>query len=289
MNHSPPPHWRSLLFAPADNAKLLDKAHERGADAIILDLEDAVPAAAKPAARAGVAAWIDRLSGLGVTVVVRVNSGWLECVADLNAVVRPGLAAILLPQVKDDLQLRAVDAIIGELETARGLAAGGIGLVALVEAPSTLAHLPAIAAAPRLIGLALGSEDFSLALRTEPTPAALTLPCQMIALAAAGRGLMAIGLPDSLADFRDLDRYAATIAQARALGMTGALCIHPAQVAVVNRAFAPSAEQRDWAERVLAAWGEAERTGSGVIAVDGRMVDRPVVERAKSIASCDIA
>lgn len=283
------PRWRSLLFAPADNAKLLDKAHERGADAVILDLEDAIPAAGKAAARAGIAAWIERLHGRGVPVVVRVNAGWLDLYADLVEIVRPGLAAIVLPQVKDDLQVRAVDAIVAELEAAQGRPQGGIGLIALIEAPATLPHLPAIAAIARVVGLALGSEDFSLTLRAEPTPAALTLPCQMIAQATAGRGLMALGLPDSLANFRELDRYAQATAQARAMGMTGALCIHPTQVPLVNQAFAPSAAERDWAKRVLSAWVEAERHGSGVIAVDGQMIDRPVVERARSIASCDIS
>lgn len=289
MIPSPPPRWRSLLFAPADNPKLLEKAHQRGADAIILDLEDAVPAAGKAAARAAAGGWIDRLSGLGAAVIVRVNSGWIDLLADLEAVVRPGLAAVVLPQVRDDVQPRALDAMLNELEAARGLRQGSVGMIALVESPAGLSHLAALAALPRMIGLALGSEDFSLALRVEPAPPALTLPCQMIALAAAGRGLMAIGLPDSLANFRDLDRYRQAAAQARALGMTAALCIHPAQVAEINRAFAPSAAERAWAQRVLTAWAQAEANGQGVASVDGQMIDRPVVERAKSIASCDIA
>ncbi|MBR9970966.1 HpcH/HpaI aldolase/citrate lyase family protein [Magnetospirillum sulfuroxidans] len=277
------PRWRSLLFAPADNAKLLAKLHERGADAVILDLEDAIPCAGKAAARAGIAAWIERLNGYNIPVVVRINAGWLDLYADLNAVVRPGLTALMLPQVKDDLQVRAVDAILDAMEQQRGLARRGIGLIALIESPATLPHLPVIAALPRIIGLALGSEDFSLALRAPPSRASLTLPCQMIALAAAGQGLMALGLPDTLANFQHLDIYGASIAQAQAMGMTGALCIHPAQVALVNQAFAASPEQRQWAERVVTAWTEAEAVGSAVCSVDGQMVDRPVVERARAL------
>lgn len=283
------PNWRSLLFVPADQPRLLEKADTRGADAVILDLEDAVPAAAKAQARAGIGAWIDHLAGRGTAVVVRINAGWLDGLDDLAAVVRPGLAAVLLPQVKDDLALRALAGIIGEWEARAGMAAGAIGLIALIEHPATLAHLGAIAAIDRVIGLALGSEDFSLALGAPPAPPALTLACQHLALAAASRRLMALGLPDTLANFTDLDRYGHACTAARAMGMTGALCIHPAQIGAVNAAFAPSAAERAWAGRVLAAWAEAQARGAGVTAVDGKMIDRPVVERAQAIAKFDIA
>ncbi len=285
MTNPLPAPWRSLLFVPADNAKVLEKAHLRGADAVILDLEDAVPVAGKPQARAQVAGWIDTLAATGTPVLVRVNSGWLDLIDDLDAIIRPGLSAIVLPQVKDVVQPTALDGIVSALEEKRGLPVGRIGLVALVESPAALSQLQPLAALPRMIGLALGSEDFSLTLRTEPAPPALTLPCQMIAHAAAARGLMAIGLPDSLANFRDLDRYGSAAAQARGMGMTGALCIHPTQIAIVNQAFAPSKAEQDWAQRILEAWAQAEAAGSGVAALDGQMIDRPVVERARAIRS----
>lgn len=282
---TPIPTWRSLLFVPADKPRVLEKAHERGADALVVDLEDAVPRPAKPAARAALAGWIATLSGHGAQVVVRVNSGWLDLIADLDAAVRPGLAAIMLPQVRDDMQLRAVSGILDELEAARGMPSGGIGLLALIESPAALSRLAAVAGLPRVVGLALGSEDYALTLRAEPAPPALIPPCHAIAQQAAERGLMAIGLTDSLTNFHDLDRHAAACAQAHALGMTGALCIHPAQVDAVNRAFAPSPAQRQWAARVLEAWDAAQAQGLGVCAIDGAMIDRPVVERAHAILS----
>ncbi|AWJ86744.1 CoA ester lyase (plasmid) [Azospirillum sp. TSH58] len=275
--------YQSFLFVPADNAKLLEKAHQRGADALILDLEDAVLPAGKPEARRGLPAPIDRLHGLGVPVLVRINSGWRDAVADLEAAVRPGVTALVVPKAEDAGALRVLSAMIGEWEVERGLTPGAIGLVALIESPLGLERLADIAAVPRVAALALGSEDFALTLGVEPTEALLALPCRQIALAAAARGLAAIGLPGSLAEFRDLDAYRAMVAQARAVGMTGALCIHPAQLAVVRDVFAPSAADVAWAGRVVAAWDEAQAAGRGAVSVDGRMVDRPVAERAKAI------
>lgn len=275
--------YRSLLFVPADNAKLLERAHERGADAVILDLEDSVLPAGKPDARRGLAARIERLHGLGVPILVRLNGGWRDAVADLEAAVRPGVVALMVPKAEDAGALRVLSAMIGEWEAERGLTPGAIGLAALIESPLGLERLADIAAAPRVVALALGSEDFALALGVEPTEALLALPCRQIALTAAACGLAALGLPGSLAEFRDLDAYRAMAAQARAVGITGALCIHPAQLAVVRDVFAPSAADVAWAGRVVAAWDEAQAAGRGAVSVDGRMVDRPVAERAKTI------
>ena len=274
---------RSFLFAPADNAKVLEKAHLRGADALILDLEDAVAPAAKAAARQGLAAQVARLSGHGLPVLVRINSAWRDVAADLEAAVLPGVTALVAPKVEEGGAVRVLAAMIGEWEAERGLPAGAIGLIALIESPAALERLAAIADSPRLVGLALGSEDFSLALGVEPAEAALALPCRQIALAAAARSLAAIGLPGSLAEFRDLEAYGASVRHARAVGMTGVLCIHPDQVTVVNREFSPSEAEQAWAREVIAAWNGAQQTGLGAIAVRGRMVDRPVAERARAI------
>ena len=275
--------FRSLLFVPADNKRLLEKAHQRQADAIILDLEDAVPPEAKPAARDCIAKEAARLSKHDAAVLVRINSTWLEIAADLAASVLPGVSALVIPKVEDAGSLQAIAAMIGEWEAARDLPSGAIGLIALIESPSGLERLTEIAEAPRVCGLALGGEDFSLTLGVEPSEAALSLPCRMIALAAATRGLMAIGLPGSLAEFRDLIAYKTTASVARAVGMTGALCIHPSQVPVINEAFAPTAREIAWAETVMAVWNDAQSRGLGAIAADGRMIDRPVAGRAKAI------
>lgn len=280
--------WRSLLFLPADNAKLIEKAHLRGADAVILDLEDAIPLDAKPAARAALPERIGLLAGRGADVLVRINHDPDMLDADLDAAVQPGVKAVVVPKTEAAEELAGIAAMVAAREQARGLPEGAIGLVALIESPAALFRLAEIAAAPRLAGLALGTEDFSLSLGVPPTPACLTLPCQMLALAAAAHGVMALAMPASIAGFRDLVVYRQGATTARAIGATGALCIHPTQVPVLNEAFAPTEAERQWAAAIVAAWEKAEAEGSGVATVGGEMIDRPVVARARAILSASV-
>lgn len=270
--------WRSLLFVSADDPARITKVAARGADAVILDLEDAVPAGRKAAARAALPASIEALSGLGQTLVVRINSGWLDLIADLDAAVRPGVAAVMVPGAGDPWRLAALAELLGEIEAARGLPSGAIGVIALVESALGLANLQGLAAAPRVIGLALGSEDLSVEVGVAPTPAMLDLPSRQIALAAAGARIMALAVPISIAQYGDMDAYRASAVAARAYGVTGALCIHPRQVEVANAAFQPSESEVEEARAILEVW-EA-RGESGVASLNGRMIDLPVATRA---------
>lgn len=277
------PGWRSLLFVSADDPARLAKVGGRGADAIILDLEDAVSPDRKDAARSALPAAIARLDGEGQALVVRVNGGWSALAADLDAAVRPGVAAIMLPKVEQAWRIEALAEMLAEHERERGLAPNGIGIIALVESPAGLAALPAIAAAPRIMGVALGSEDLSLALGVAPSAAFLDLPVRQVAMAAAGAGVMALGIALSIAEFRDMDAYADAARLSRAYGISGALCIHPAQVAAANRAFAPNAAELAEARAVIDAWDRAG--ASGVASLDGRMIDRPVMLRARRLVA----
>lgn len=278
-----PAAWRSLLFVPGNAPEKLAKAAGRGADAIIIDLEDAVSLADKSSARAGLPDHVAVLAGQGVDVLVRINAPWRMAVADLTAAVRPGVAALMVPKAEDPARLAVLAAMLAEWEDAAGLPAGGIGLLPLVETPAGILRAAEIAAAPRLIGLTFGSEDFSAALGVDPTPLVLDHPCRQLALAAAAHGLPAFGLPLSLAQFRDLDAYAAGATQARALGLSGGLCIHPAQVPVLNRCFQPTEAQLTAAHAIMALWEEAQARGQAVAALNGAMIDRPVVERARRL------
>src|SRR3954471_9637733 len=121
--------WRSLLFVPANNGRQVEKAHERGADAIILDLEDAIPAEDKPQARALLGPAVERLSGFGQDFAVRINAGWLAAFADLAAAIVPGVSAVVVPKVEDAGRLRALSEIVGELEAERSLPIGGIKFI----------------------------------------------------------------------------------------------------------------------------------------------------------------
>ena len=273
--------WRSALFVAANDAARIAKIHTRGADAVILDLEDAVPAADKPLARACIAATAEQLAALGQTVAVRINSPWRDVVADLDAAVLTTVAALVVPKVECPHRLTVLADMIGEWEVARGLPVGQIGLIALIEAPAALARMAEIAAVPRIIGLALGTEDFSLALGVAPTPQSLDLPCRLLAFAAAERGLMALALPISIGAFDDDAAYANAIAAARALGLTGALCIHPKQVVLLNNGFAASAAEIAEAEAIVAAWDA--RGSVNAIKLGERMIDPPVAERARRL------
>ncbi|MFV3126143.1 HpcH/HpaI aldolase/citrate lyase family protein [Niveispirillum sp. KHB5.9] len=265
---------RSFLFVPGDRPDRIAKAGTRGADAIILDLEDAVADTAKPAARAALKASAETIRATGTAVALRINAPWRLALADIDAALEAGIDLLVVPKVADAARLAVLSEMIGD---------GPARLIALIESPAALPHLPAITAMERVAGLALGSEDFSLELGAPPTPRSLDLPCRLIALAAASRRLMALGLPLSLAEYRDLAAYGAAADDARAVGMTGALCIHPDQVAVINRAWRPDAAALNKARSVLTAWDEAQARGDVVIALDGRMIDLPVVERARRL------
>lgn len=274
---------RSFLFVPANDAKRIARVHERGADAVILDLEDAVAAADKDTARTGVGAIAQELAAKDVDVFVRINTAWSAAFEDLKAVVGPGVRGVIAAKVSDSAQARVLGELIRELEATRGLEAGSVELIALIESAEGLQRAAQIAAVPHITGLALGSEDLSVQLGVAPNADCLDLPCKQIALAASTRGLMALGAPVSIAEFRDLDAYAAAMDKARRIGMTGVFCIHPAQVEVANARFAPSEAELSEARGVLGAWAQAEREGRAVVAYNGRMIDAPVVARARRL------
>ncbi|MDJ0388842.1 CoA ester lyase [Roseomonas sp. E05] len=281
---TPLPRWRSLLFVPAHVERFIARAHERGADGIILDLEDAVPAEQKPAARAGLAKAVAGIGRNGTAVLARVNHGLRALAADLEAAVVPGLAGLVLPKVEDAGFVREVSSAVAELELERGILPGTVRLLLQIETPAALFALPAIAGAdPRTVAMMLGPEDFCAALGAVPGPASLLGPNLAVLTAARAAGLLPMGFVGSIGDFDDLTAFRATIAEARRLGFRGALAVHPAQVAVMNEVFAPDAAEIDWARRVVAGDAAARASGRGAFQVDGRMVDPPVVRRAAEI------
>lgn len=272
--------WRSLLFVAADDAVRVAKVAERGADAVILDLEDAVLPDRKQAARLGLPDVIDDLAGRHCPLVVRVNSSWREVAGDLEAAVRTGVSALMIPKVEDQARLIVLAEMVAELATERDLALPP-RLIALIESPAGIAALDAVARAPGVIGLALGTEDFSLQLGVAPTADALDLPCRLLALAASRARIMALALPVSIATIADEAGWKEGARRARAMGATGAMCIHPRQVAIANEAFTPSEGECAAASRIVAAWRDAG--GRGAIQVDGKMIDLPVLLAAERL------
>lgn len=278
----PIPGWRSLLFVPADDVKRCAKARGVGADAVILDLEDGVAATAKDLARQRLGDTISALSEAGIGTVVRINVAWRAALADLDAAVAAGADAVMVPKVEDAARLRVLGEMLDELESVRGRGIGTTSVVALVESPAALAVISELAAAPRVTGLSLGTEDFCAALGVASEREALELPSRQIALAAAKHKQMALAVPFSIARFRDTEAYAAAVRASVAWGVTGALCIHPSQVGIANQCFSVDETTRASALRVLDAW-EARAHGEAVVSLDGRMIDLPVVEQARRL------
>jgi citrate lyase subunit beta/citryl-CoA lyase len=281
----PNPVWRSLLFVPVNVEKFLAKAHERGADGIILDLEDAVAHSEKENARKLLPGAVERLkkNGRG-DVLVRINQPLDLAVRDLEAAVLPGVASILVTKVEGVSHLRLLDDLVSRLEEKRGLPVGGIRFNGLIETPGPVAHAHEIArATPRLVALSLGAEDYATAIGGKPTEEVLLMPKQLIVQAAWAAGLMAMGTIGTLAGFGDLEAYARMVKRSRDFGFVGASCIHPAQVPVLNAGFSPTADEIAEAERIVAADRAAAAQGRGSFQIDGKMIDIPIVQRGVAL------
>jgi citrate lyase subunit beta/citryl-CoA lyase len=259
---------RSYLFVPADRPERYAKALASGADTVIVDLEDAVAASAKEGARAALAAWLD---GGGSGIAVRINDAASpEFDADLAIAAHPGVSAIVVAKAERSADLARVRA-----------AAPAAALLPLIETAAGIDRLREIAHAPGVQRLCFGSIDLQLDLGIEESGDGSELLAFRSALVLASRlaGLEAPvdGVSTAIDDAGALD---ADTRRARRLGFGAKLCIHPRQVAVVHAAFAPSPAELAWAERVVAA---SAASAGGAVAVDGRMVDRPVLLRALAL------
>ena len=252
---------RSLLYVPAHSERFLAKAHERGADAIVLDLEDAVPEADKDRARDALPDAVKSAGRGGAQIFVRINSGPRRR-ADAEAALHAGASGIALAK-----------AATGEL------GAHGLPLLAMLESPAAVLDARDFARHPAVMGLVVGGEDFATALGASPTPEVLRTPKLLVHYAAKAAGKLSFGMLRSIADYKDLSAIEAAAREAHMHGFDGAMCIHPSAVPILNAAFSPSADEVAWAERVIA----AAEGGAGAFTVDGHMVDAPVMERARKI------
>ncbi len=277
---------RSLLFVPATNEKLLHSAVRRGADAIQLDLEDAIAAGEKEAARRAIGDAVAFLQDRTPYVVARINGPLRLAVRDLEAVVVPGVHAITVPKAPDASLLRLLDETVAELEVERGLPSGGIRLIAMIETAEGLANVNEIAAAtPRLVAMTVGPEDLAASLGSQATPDAMYVPCMMALVAARKAGIIPLGFAGSISVYDDTEIYGEWIQRAADLGFEGAFCIHPNQVAVCNERFQPSTQEIAKARHIIDAYEQHKAQGVGVFVVDGRMVDAPVVQRARTVVA----
>ena len=284
MSEAALPVWRSMLFVPVRVEKYVERAAERGADALILDLEDSVPLAEKPRGREVLQEAAATVSRNGADVVVRINRPLRLAIADIEAAVSPAVGALMLTKVESAQHVQMLAEVVDEIESERGLALGSTKFVALVETASGFLRMAEIARAhPRLVALSIGAEDFGLSVGMLPEAEGLFFPKQQMIIAARAAGILPLGFLGTVADFRDLDAFRSTIRRSRRLGFMGASCIHPSQVAVLNEEYRPSPDEVAAAERAVAAYDAATASGIGAIELDGKMIDVPVIERAKHV------
>lgn len=274
---------RSLLFTPANAGRRVDKAFGSEADAVILDLEDAVATAEKPAAREAAAAALQRRTK---PTFVRVNAlSTTHCFDDLLAIVPAAPDGIVLPKVEARTDVITVDWVMAQLERRHGVAPGSVGLAPILETGPGIAAAAEIAtASPRVRRLLFGAVDLALDMDIDLNDELGAIGQARFAIALASRSA---GLPGPIdtafVDIHALDRLRDSTRRARAMGYTGKTCIHPLQIPVVNEVFSPSPAELERARRIVAAFDEAERAGSAAVAVDGAMIDYPVVLRAQRL------
>jgi citrate lyase subunit beta/citryl-CoA lyase len=276
---------RSLLFVPADSPRKLAKARTLHPDAFLFDLEDAVAPDKKQQARAWLEAELGSLAGSPTKLIVRVNRVGSEFFdADLRAAVHPAVDGLLIPKCDDPADLVKVHAKVGMLEGQKGIRNGKTEFLLILETALGVVRAYDLArACTRIVALNFGAEDYCADMGISRTPAGdeVDVPRMLVSQAAHAARLQAID--GVVTDFHDEAGLIADTRRAIQMGYTGKVAIHPNQIEPIHRAFAPSEQDVAWATEIVQAFEEARKSGSGVLAVRGKMVDEPVVQQARKI------
>ena len=278
---------RSVIFVPGNRPHMLERARGFAADIIMVDLEDSVPPGEKVNAREIAKDWVPQLRNEGRRVMVRVNSLDTGLTRDeLSAVVGPDLHGISIGKAESAWDLQEVDRIITPLESAARLGPGSLRVIPWIENARAIMNVQQLAAAsPRIVALAFGAEDYTNDMGIQRTDFGeeVYFPRATVAIAARAAGLASLDSP--FVAFRDSEGLEKDAQAARQLGYTGKFAIHPSQIDTFNRVFSPDPEEVAYARRVLEAWSQAEASGRGSLDLDGKMVDVPVVKRAREPGS----
>ena len=280
---------RSFLFAPGNHPTLLKKVFEAGADAVVLDLEDAVPESEKAQARRDVA---DCLSSLGASpasghrpaprVFVRINSlQSLHWRKDLEAVLGAGLTGIRIPKVEQLQSLCRVHDAVSDRERVLGLVAGAVRVVATIESARGVDQLEHLAGAPRLQGFTFGAADFCADVGAAPSDPTATLFARSRLVLVSRAHRLAPPIASVFSNLDDLDGLRTDTQRQKNLGFFGRSAIHPRQIPVIHEAFAPTAKEVASATKVVEAYSAAEDAGRGVSRIGGEFVDLANVRRAR--------
>ncbi len=274
---------RSLLFMPGNNPAMLQNSDVFESDAVIYDLEDAVSVTEKDAARTLVSAFLSsRTTAFPMEIVIRINGLDTEYwEKDLEAVVSDKIDAIMIPKAQV-CYLQQLDAALTELEKKRKLSKK-IAVLPIIELAVSVLQIEDIVKAPRVNGVLLGAEDLSSDLEVSRTKQGneILYPRMRLAYACAAYKIDAIDTP--FTDTNDSEGLEYDCSFAANLGMNAKAAIHPNQVPVINKVFVPTAKSVEWALRVEEATAKAAEKGLGVFSLDGKMVDKPVMERARKI------
>lgn len=278
------------MFVPGNNPGMMADAHIYGPDSIMLDLEDSVTMAEKDTARLLVHNALKSIDYGDTEMVVRINPlNTLYGKKDIEAVVKAGVDVIRMPKTETAEEVIEVEREIERVEKEIGCL-GRTKIMAAIESTLGIVNAYAIAtASPRMMGIALGAEDYSANLKTQRTPGGdeLRLARETIVVAARAAGIDALDTVYS--NLNDMETFRKEVEFIKTLGFDGKSIINPRQIEVVNDVFAPKEKEIEKSRTILAAIKEAERKGSGVIAVNGKMVDRPVVLRAQRTIDLAIA
>ncbi len=280
---------RSHLYVPGDKPEVLAKALGRGADALIVDLEDAVAPASKDAARTVVAQWLSGLPAAAdnpVQVWIRINSGEMGH-TDVRAVLSPAVTGVVAAKTESAEELVALHAVLTAMEDKLELPAGSIGVVPLLESANAVLNALSIAKAPRVQRLQVGEADLRADIGVElgaDGRELLYVRSQVVLISAAAGIDPPVGPVDT--NFRDTEALAESTRAVKRMGYVGRACIHPAQAAIVNEVFTPTADEVAAAKDLIARFDAAMAAGDGVcLDAQGRMVDEAVVRQARRTLS----
>ena len=272
------------MYCPVNVEKYVDKAHTRGADVIQLDLEDSVPPSEKAAARKLVEKAAARVRRGGADVVVRFNQPLSQAVRDLEHSICPDVDALACTKVAGASHIQLLDELVSELEEKRGMTVGHTQFIAMIETADAFFQIRDIVrASPRIVACNIGGEDFALDNNMQPTGEALVYPKQQMIFAANAAGIVPLGFIDSIAGFGDWEAFRKMVRRSRDFGFMGAGCIHPGQVTIVNQEYTPGEKEVAYARKVIELDQQAAASGRGSWSLDGKMIDIPIIVRARKL------
>lgn len=276
---------RSMLFVPGSNAAMISNTFIYKPDAIMFDLEDAVALKEKDSARILVAHALQHPLYQEIETVVRVNPLDSEFgLADLNAVVHAGVDVVRMPKTETAQDVIDMDREITEVEKACGREVGSTKMLAAIESPLGITQANQIAtASKRLIGIALGAEDYVRNLKTERSPEGIELLFARCSILQAARAAGIQAFDTVYSNANNEEGFLAEAALIKQLGFDGKSLINPRQIELLHNLFAPTQKDVDQARRIIDAAEEAERNGLGVVSLNGKMIDAPIIDRAKLV------